>query len=517
MSHENLPCQSAKVHDTLSKRRVVLLASVAALGAAVVFGGTGGYRPVTFGGTAAFAVEAAQSKAGFADLIERVKPAVISVRVKIERDDQTVGNRSGLQQQQFGDSDRMQEFFRQFGMPNLPNTPGLPQSTRKHFITGQGSGFFISADGYAVTNFHVVDHAKTVQIQTDSGKNYTAKVVGTDQKTDLALIKVDADNSFPFVTLAAKAPRVGDWVVAVGNPFGLSGSATAGIVSARGRDIGAGPYDDFIQIDAPINKGNSGGPTFDTEGNVVAVNTAIYSPSGGSIGIGFGIPAETVKTVVAQLKDKGHVERGWIGVKVQGVTADMAESLGMKEARGAIVDEPQADGPAAQAGVETGDVITSVNGDAVKNSRDLAKKIGGMAPGSKVKLGVQRKGEQKELSLTLRSMPNDKSAKADIGDGESGDSVPHLGLTLAPANALSGAGGKGLVIVGVEPDGAAANQGLQVGDVILDIGGKSVSSVRDMQKVLATAKKDARSNVLMRVQSGKGKGTRFVALPLGSA
>ena len=210
-----------------------------------------------------------------------------------------------------------------------------------------------------MTNYHVVDHAKTVQIQTDEGKTYTAKVVGTDQKTDLALIKVDADKKFAFVTFADKAPRVGDWVVAVGNPFGLSGSATAGIVSARGRDIGASAYDDFIQIDAPINKGNSGGPTFDTDGNVVAVNTAIYSPSGGSVGIGFGIPAETVKTVVATLKDKGFVERGWIGVKVQSVTEGIANSLSMDHVEGAIVDEAQADGPAAKAGLKAGDVITA--------------------------------------------------------------------------------------------------------------------------------------------------------------
>jgi serine protease Do len=366
-----------------------------------------------------------------------------------------------------------------------------------------------------VTNFHVVDHAKTVQIQTDSGKTFTAKVVGTDQKTDLALIKVEADKAFPFVTFADKAPRVGDWVIAVGNPFGLSGSATAGIVSARGRDIGSGPYDDFIQIDAPINKGNSGGPTFDIDGNVVAVNTAIYSPSGGSVGIGFGIPSETVKAVVAKLKDKGFVERGWIGVKVQGVTEGMAESLGMKNVEGAIVDEAQAGGPAAKAGVETGDVITAVNGDAVKDSRDLAKKIGALSPGAKVTLSVQRKGEQKKLSFTLQPMPNDKQAKADQGSQQSEDNVPHLGLTLAPADAVSGAGGKGLVVTGIEPDGAAAEHGLQTGDVILDVGGKAVGSVSQMRKVLADAKSNGRSNVLMRVKSGNG--TRFIALPLGNA
>ena len=193
-------------------------------------------------------------------------------------------------------------------------------------MTAQGSGFFITADGYAVTNNHVVDKAKAVEITTDDGKTYDAKVVGTDARTDLALIKVDGRRDFPYVKLAETSPRVGDWVVAVGNPFGLGATVTAGIVSARGREIGSGPYDDFIQIDAPVNKGNSGGPTFDMEGNVIGVNTAIFSPSGGSVGIAFDIPAETVKTVVAQLKDKGMVSRGWIGVQVQPVTSDIAES-----------------------------------------------------------------------------------------------------------------------------------------------------------------------------------------------
>jgi serine protease Do len=516
---EDFPRTRDLARNIFTKRRLVLLASVAAIGAAAVLAGPAGH-PVTFGGAPAYAVESVQPKAGFADLIERVKPAVISVRVKIEQDDQTVG-RGFMQRQQFGDNEELQKFFRQFGMPNIPNNtpnlPGMPQGSRKQFITGQGSGFFISADGYAVTNFHVVDHAKTVQIKTDAGKTYTAKVVGTDQKSDLALIKVDGDNKFPFVAFSDKPPRVGDWVVAVGNPFGLSGSATAGIVSARGRDIGASAYDDFIQIDAPINKGNSGGPTFDTDGNVVAVNTAIYSPSGGSVGIGFGIPAETVKTVVAKLKDKGYVERGWIGVKIQTVTEGMAESLGMKTAEGAIVDEAQSDGPAAKAGIQTGDVITAVNGDAVKDSRDLARKIGALAPGSNVTLGIQRKGEQQKISLTLRQMPNDKQAKADTGTDESGNDVPHLGLSLAPADAVSGVGGKGLVVTSVDPNGTAAEHGLQTGDVILDAGGKAVSSVGEMRKVLADAKSNGRSNVLMRVQSGKDKGTRFVALPLGSA
>ena len=227
---------------------------------------------------------------------------------------------------------------------------------------GQGSGFFISADGYAVTNNHVVDKADSVEITTDDGKTYTAKVIGTDPKTDIALIKVDGRTDFPFVKLADKTPRIGDWVLAVGNPFGLGGTVTAGIVSARGRDIGAGPYDDFIQIDAPVNKGNSGGPTFDVDGNVIGVNTAIFSPSGGYVGIAFAIPAETVKSVVAQLQEKGSVTRGWIGVQIQPVTADIADSIGLKKAEGALVADPQADSPAAKAGIQSGDVIVSLNG-----------------------------------------------------------------------------------------------------------------------------------------------------------
>ena len=283
---------------------------------------------------------------------------------------------------------------------------------RHQIITGEGSGFFISPDGYAVTNNHVVDHAKSVQVTTDDGTIYTAKVVGTDQKTDLALIKVDGKKDFSYVKFADQPPRVGDWVVAVGNPFGLGGTVTAGIVSARGRDIGAGPYDDYVQIDAPINKGNSGGPAFDMNGNVIGVNTAIFSPSGGSVGIGFDIPAATAKLVVAQLKDKGYITRGWLGVQVQPVTADIADSLGMKQARGAMVDNPQDGSPAAKAGIEAGDVITAVNGTPVKDSRDLARTISMMAPGSSVKLDVLHKGESKTLTLTLGEMPNDRQANA---------------------------------------------------------------------------------------------------------
>ena len=284
---------------------------------------------------------------------------------------------------------------------------------------GQGSGFFISSDGYAVTNNHVVEGADKVEVTTDAGKTYTAKVVGTDPRTDLALIKVEGGSDFPFAKLSAGKARIGDWVLAVGNPFGLGGTVTAGIVSASGRDIGSGPYDDFIQIDAPVNKGNSGGPTFNMQGEVVGVNTAIYSPSGGSVGIAFSIPATTVKNVVAQLKDKGNVSRGWIGVQVQPVTQDIADGMGLKQAQGALVADPQKDGPAAKAGVEAGDVITAVNGQSVKDARELARIIGGFAPGSTVKLDVLRNGKSKVVSLTLGQLPNDRQAKADSeGDGK---------------------------------------------------------------------------------------------------
>ncbi len=366
-----------------------------------------------------------------------------------------------------------------------------------------------------MTNNHVVDHAKSVQVTTDDGTIYTAKVVGTDQKTDLALIKVDGKSDFPFVTFAAHAPQVGDWVVAVGNPFGLGGTVTAGIVSARGRDIGAGPYDDYLQIDAPINKGNSGGPAFDVEGNVIGVNTAIYSPSGGSVGIGFDIPADTVKTVVAQLKSSGHVTRGWLGVQIQPVTASIADSLGMKKAEGALVAEPQDGSPAAKAGILSGDVITAVNGTPVKDARELARTIGTIAPNATVKLDLIRNGQAKTISLTLGEMPDQQQAKADTDSAQPTGGVPHLGLAVAPASEVSGAGAQGVVVTAVDPDSPAAEQGFQAGTVILDVGGKAVANVGDVRKALVDAKAQGKHQVLMRVKMGDAM--RFVALPLGDA
>jgi serine protease Do len=317
------------------------------------------------------------------------------------------------------------------------------------------------------------------------------------------------------VKFAEHAPQVGDWVVAVGNPFGLGGTVTAGIVSARGRDIGAGPYDDYVQIDAPINKGNSGGPAFDVNGNVIGVNTAIFSPSGGSVGIGFDIPADTAKMVVAQLKEKGHVTRGWLGVQIQPVTADLADSLGLKKAAGAIVAEPQSGSPAAKAGIESGDVITAVNGTQVKDARDLARTIGTMAPDTSVRLDIVRKGEPRSITVTLAQVPNEQRASAENDNAQPTSGVPHLGLQVAPASEVSGAGEKGVVVTAVEPDGPAAEQGLQTGNVILEVGGKPVGDAGDMRKALSEAKSQGKHQILMRVKVGDA--TRFVALPLGNA
>ena len=486
-------------------RRLVLLASTAGLGIAVMLGAPATIPNLPTLSTAALA-QSAQRPAGFADIVEKVKPAVISVRVKLDEGPQT-SNDEGLP---FPPGSPFDRFFKQFGMPNVPNMPN-----GRHYVTGQGSGFFISADGFAVTNNHVVDKAKTVEVTTDDGKTFTAKVIGTDPKTDLALIKVDGQSGFPFVKFADATPRVGDWVLAVGNPFGLGGTVTAGIVSARGRDIGAGPYDDFLQIDAPVNKGNSGGPSFDVNGNVIGVNTAIFSPSGGSIGIGFAIPADTVKTVIAQLEKSGRVTRGWIGVQIQQVTPDIAESLGLKNAEGALVAEPQADSPAAKAGIESGDVITTVDGKPVKNARELARTISSMAPGTSVKLGIWRKGEEKSLTLTLGELPNVRQARARAAPDETPGKLGRLGLSLAPASNVAGAGSAGVVVTEVEPDGPAAERGLRTGDVILDVGGKTVSTPADVRTAVQAAHRDGKHTILMRVKSGDQ--TKFVALPVGNA
>jgi serine protease Do len=501
----------------LSARRYALLATtIAGFGAAALMIPPGINTGASFLSTPALAqnlsAEAKKTAApvGFADLVAKVKPAVISVQVK---------KTNGPQRNSSDERPSFEHFFRRFGMPDgmTPNwprneMPEFPQ--RGPFASGQGSGFFISADGYAVTNNHVIENADTVEVVTDDGKTYNAKVVGRDQRTDLALIKVDSGN-FPYVKLGDKLPRIGDWVLAVGNPFGLSSTVTAGIVSARGRDIGAGPYDDFIQIDAPVNKGNSGGPTFDIDGNVIGVNTAIFSPSGGNVGIAFAVPADTVKSVIAQLREKGTVTRGWIGAQIQSVTPDLADSLGLKKAEGALISEPQPNSPAAKAGMKAGDVIISIGDMPVKDARDLARKVAAMAPGSEIKFGIMRKGEEQKLTVTLGEMAPQRVVRANSDERAGGAHEPRIGLTVAPAGKVGGAGNEGVVVTSVDPNGIAADQGFRTGDVILEVSGRAVSTPEDIRKALSDARSGEKRSVLMRVKSGDA--TKFVAVPLARA
>jgi serine protease Do len=503
----------------LSARKLALMASVVTgLGVAVYgFGGASDLNMLISPAQAQVnnAVASVQQPIGFADMVERVKPSVISVKVTMKQKAADTNDKSDDEES----GSPMERFFHQFGGPDGMPKEGPGRGDRHGAMMGQGSGFFISSDGYAVTNNHVVEGAEKVEVTTDAGKTYTAKVIGTDPRTDVALIKVDGNSDLPFAKLSEGKARIGDWVLAVGNPFGLGGTVTAGIVSANGRDIGNGPYNDFIQIDAPVNKGNSGGPAFNMQGEVVGVNTAIYSPSGGSVGIAFSIPAATVKSVIAQLKDKGTVSRGWIGVQIQPVTQDIADSLGLKEAEGALVAEPQSDGPAAKAGIESGDIVTAVNGQSIKDARELARIIGGFAPGNAVKLDVLHKGNSKIVSLTLGQLPNPQEAKADTGaDQESsnrGIEVPRLGLTLAPAGKLAGAGKKGVVVTKVAPKSAAADRGFKEGDVILEVAGKSVANPGDVREAIETARTDKKTSVLMRLRSGDAS-SHYVAMPLAN-
>ena len=344
---------------------------------------------------------AAGGPAGFADLAEKVQPAVIGVVTKV------VASRKAVRGQALRSPDEEEDAQDQeipmpgLGMPDHGEGP----KARPHEAMTIGSGFFISADGYAVTNSHVVEDSDTAEIRTNDDKTYTARIVGKDSLSDIALLKVDGRDDFSFVKLADRAPRTGEWVLTVGNPFGLGGTVTAGIVSARDRNIDGQSADGLLQIDAPINKGDSGGPSFNTSGEVIGVNSMIFSPSGGSVGVAFAVPADTVRAVVPQLRDKGKVTRGWMGAELQSVTPELADSLDAKGLHGAIVAEVQGNSPAAQAGLASGDVVTSAGGEPIKNASDLARKVHGMAPGSQLQLGLLRKGKESSVGVTLGEMP----------------------------------------------------------------------------------------------------------------
>jgi serine protease Do len=442
----------------------------------------------------------------FADLVERVKPAVVSIQVttqgpKIVRNvPQGPKGRGDPKELPWPDGDNpLEEFFKRFGRE------GIPRPTQ-----AQGSGFVISPDGYVATNNHVVADAGKVQISFDQHNRYDAEIVGTDERTDLALLKIKAHGkTFPYVKFATGTPRVGDWVIAVGNPFGLGGTVTAGIVSAHGRDIGSGPYD-YMQIDAAVNKGNSGGPSFNLAGEVVGINTAIYSPTGTSVGIAFAIPARTASEVINQLRSGHAVKRGWLGVRIQNVDEDTAASLGLGEARGALVAEVTSPSPAAEAGVKSGDTILSVNGTNVADSRDLARKIADFAPGTTVEVKVLRGQKEQVIPVKLGLLPsNQEIARQGSPDRPSQPTeLGQLGLTVQPA---TGPNAKGLVVTEIDPSTDAA-QKVKTGDVVIEISGNPVSSADDLVKGVREANKLQRKAVLLKIKSGSE--TRFVALQL---
>ena len=508
--------------STLSKRRKAWLGAAAL--AALIAGGaleSGVVAPSLPARAEMLSLDKpVQAAPSFADVVERVKPAVVSVRVRaenvVDRGDTRSFGMPGM------DEDHpLRDFFRRFrgeergwGRGEERRWGGgeersQPRPGPRRFGQSQGSGFFISADGYVVTNNHVVDNAGSVEIVMDDGRTFNAKVIGTDPKTDLALLKVDEGGDFPHVRLATEKTRIGDWVVAIGNPFGLGGTVTAGIVSAHGRNIGAGPYDDFLQIDAAVNRGNSGGPTFNLKGEVVGVNTAIASPSGGSVGIAFAIPAHVAEKVVADLKDDGKVTRGFLGVHIQPVTKEIAEAMGLKDARGALVAEATRDSPAARAGIRTGDAIIAVDGERIKDARALSLKIASYAPGKSVPVTVWRDGKEQTVTVEIGGQEGERRTRADFGSGRADDAQPRLGLQLAPAE-----GEDGVAVAEVDPRSPAAEKGIRKGDVILDVGGRTVSRPDDVRSALEAARKDGRKTVLLRLKGREG--VRFVAVPFAT-
>ncbi|MGV3550191.1 Do family serine endopeptidase [Rhizobium sp.] len=485
----------------------------------------------------------AQAVPGFADVVAAVSPAVVSVRVQSRANpvnDDTAFNFGGPENyDQLPDDHPLKRFFREFGGPDQfgdrqfgdRQQPGQRRAERwpdhrnekpRLRPTSQGSGFFITEDGYLVTNNHVIDGGTAFTVVMNDGTELDAKLVGKDPRTDLAVLKVDDKRKFTYVSFADdKKVRVGDWVVAVGNPFGLGGTVTAGIVSALGRDIGAGPYDDFLQVDAAVNRGNSGGPTFDLSGQVVGINTAIFSPSGGNVGIAFAIPASVAKDVVGQLMKGGEIARGWLGIKIEPVTQDVAEAIGLSEAAGALVNGQQnADSPGYKAGLRDGDVVTAVDGDPIKGPKELARKIGSLAPDKTVDLSVWRDGKSISIKVTLGKMQDDtRVASADPnrqggtngGDDEQApieQSLDKLGLRVAPAD-----DGNGVQIVDVDPQSDAADKGVKAGEKITSVNNQDVKTAADIQKVIEDAKKDGRKKALFQIEDQNGN--RFVALGLG--
>lgn len=495
-----------------SKNRKRLIATVASLAAAGAIGasavGSGMVTPVF---ADPVTLERPVEAPSFSDLVDAVSPAVVSVRVSGEVAE-TGAAASPFDMPGFENlppDHPLRRFFDQFGEQQQQRPQPQPRRPGPRAMA-QGSGFFISEDGYLVTNNHVVQGGNDYNVVMDDGTEFKADLVGTDARTDLAVLKVDADRDFTYVEFADDdSVRVGDWVVAVGNPFGLGGTVTAGIVSARGREIGSGPYDDFLQIDAAVNRGNSGGPAFNLAGSVVGVNTAIFSPSGGNVGIAFAIPSSLAKMVVQDLIDDGTVERGWLGVQIQPVTSEIADSIGLNEAQGAMIVDANAGEPAAEAGVEPGDVVVAVNDRQIESPRDLARAIAEYDPGSEVDVTVWRNGESRTINVTLGEMPQSEQVAVtppQEQEPEAGTATS-FGMTVTPAEQ-----GEGLVVTDVEPDSVADNNGIAAGDVIRSVNSQPVKSAGDVQSAVEAASEAGRGAVLFQIE--RDSGNRFIALPI---
>ena len=403
-----------------------------------------------------------------------------------------------------------QFFDKQFGEPQ-----NAPSTRETHAL---GSGFIISEDGVVVTNHHVIDGADEIEVVFQDGKRYPATLKGSDKKTDIAVLQIDADHPLTYVSFGdSDNTEVGDWVVAIGNPFGLGGSVSVGVVSARGRDIQSGPYDDFIQIDAPINRGNSGGPLFNTQGEVIGVNSAIYSPTGGSVGIGFSIPSALVKNVVTQLSDTGIVERGWLGVQIQTVSDDIAEGLGLEEAHGALVSQVVESSPAQRSGIQVGDVIISYDKQRVDEMRDLPRLVANTIADSTVSLGIWR-NEAKQTIEVVIAENQDKAQQAD-SNPEGSETEEKLGLALKPLNDelrkqySVQTETEGVIITDIDPASEAAGRGVRVGDVILKVGRENVSTVVQVNESVKSALDDKKTSLLLLIER-EGQ-VLFVAIPLG--
>lgn len=451
---------------------------------------------------------------GFSSLVKAVKPAVVNISTisrskPASKNVPHFGNRNAPELEEFLKRFFGEEFFgEQFGdQENAPRT----RETRS-----LGSGFIISEDGVVITNNHVVQGADEIEIVFQDGKRYPATVTGQDQKTDIAVLKIDTDTALPYVGFGdSDTAEVGDWVVAIGNPFGLGGTVTVGIVSARGRDIQSGPYDDFIQIDAPINRGNSGGPLFNTKGEVIGINSAIFSPSGGSVGIGFSIPSAFVQNIVNQIIDTGKVERGWLGVQIQTVTDDIAEGLGLDEAYGALVSQVLTDSPAERAGLQTGDVIIGYDNHRVDEMRDLPRLVANTQANSEVTLDVWRNESQTSVSALI-SKTNDESNPV-LAEDTSG-SEDTLGLALSPLNDelrkqySVKEDTQGVIVTDIDPASEAAGRGVRVGDVIQKIGQTVVKTVDMIDPAIKLALKGDKASLLLLIER-EGQ-VLFVAIPV---